>query len=281
MSKQSISILIPVIAIASISLSGCIGSLQGQDIKDGSKLIVELQPTDTVKIDERNLDAVRTVIEKRLIGLGVNRPIVKIQGQDKILVQLPKTKDPSQAVRVLSSTAQLEFKNQKPNTETQLLAFQVSRRELKIQQEQLIKTKDTAAIALNKEKLENNTRAIAELFESTNPPLTGKFLIDAYGQPTQGNNWEVGIRFNDEGGKLFTNVTKNIAGTGRTIGIFLDNELLSAPSVSPEYATTGITGGMAVISGNFTAQEANDLGIQLRGGALPVPVKVKVVTSGS
>jgi preprotein translocase subunit SecD len=155
-----------------------------------------------------------------------------------------------------------------------LFALQASRGQLKAKQEQLRKSNDKAAIEKNQQELQNNTKAIAELFESTNPPLTGKYLKDAYGEPTQGSAWHVAIRFNDKGGEVFAELTKQLAGTGRSIGIFLDNELISAPTVGPELATTGITGGSAVITGRFTAQEANDLGVQLRGGALPVPVEI-------
>ena len=104
----------------------------------------------------------------------------------------------------------------------------------------------------NQEELQKNNQAIAELFESTNPPLTGKYLKDAYGEPTQGgNNWNVAIRFDQKGGELFAELTKNLAGTGRSIGIFLDNEMISAPVVGPEFAATGITGGAAVITGTI------------------------------
>ena len=75
-------------------------------------------------------------------------------------------------------------------------------------------------------------------------------------------------------GVLFADLTKAVAGTGRTLGIFLDNAVISAPTVNVEFAKTGITGGNAVITGRFKAEEANDLAIQLRGGALPVPVEV-------
>ena len=111
------------------------------------------------------------------------------------------------------------------------------------------------------------------MFESKG--LGGKNLKDAFGEPTQSSkNWNVAIRFDPEGGKLFADLTKSLAGTGRSIGIFLDNKLISAPNVGVEFAATGITGGSAVITGRFTAQEANDLSVQLRGGALPVPVEI-------
>ncbi|MFM8008537.1 MAG: SecDF P1 head subdomain-containing protein, partial [Dolichospermum sp.] len=150
----------------------------------------------------------------------------------------------------------------------------VTKNDLKTKREELKKTKDQAAINTNKQEFDQNNQAIAELFESTNPPLTGKYLQDAYGQPTQGNNWDVAIRFDQKGGELFAGLTKDLAGTGRSIGIFLDNEMISSPTVGVEFAATGITGGSAVITGRFQAQAANDLGVQLRGGALPVPVEI-------
>jgi preprotein translocase subunit SecD len=121
--------------------------------------------------------------------------------------------------------------------------------------------------------LQKSNEAIAKLFKSVD--LTGKNLKDARPQPTQaGNLWEVAIAFDDEGGKKFAELTKNLAGTGRSIGIFLDNELISAPVVGAEFADTGIAGGRAVITGNFTLDSANDLAIQIRGGSLPFPVEV-------
>jgi preprotein translocase subunit SecD len=273
--QRSLLILILVLIIAAITVIATIPIPLGLDLRGGSQLTIQVKPSaDIPKITERELEGVKKVVEGRINGLGVSEPLIQTIGTDKILVQLPGVNDPEQAERVLGGTAQLEFRTQKPNTETQLLAFQASRAELKAKQEELKKSTDKAAIVKNQEDLQKNNQAIAELFESTNPPLIGKYLKDAYGEPTQGNNWNVAIRFDQKGGELFANLTKNLAGTGRSIGVFLDNEVISAPTVSIEFAATGITGGSAVITGRFTAQQANDLGVQLRGGALPVPVEI-------
>jgi preprotein translocase subunit SecD len=278
MQKQtSLLALISTQVVVVMTLSSCIPALlgQSQDPRGNYQLIIELQKTPEIpQITERELEAVKKVIEGRINGLGISKPVIKIVGADQILVQLPGVKDPEQAERVLGATAQLEFRTQKPNTEAQLLAFQTSRAELKAKRKDLRKSSDKAAIVKNQEDLQKNNQAIAELFESTNPPLTGKYLKYAYGEATQDNNWNVAIRFDQKGGELFTEQTKNLAGTGRSIGVFLDNKLISAPSVGIEFAATGITGGSAVITGRFTARQANDLGIQLRGGALPVPIKI-------
>jgi preprotein translocase subunit SecD len=273
--QRSLLVLIIVLVIAAIAAIATISVPLGLDLRGGSQLTIQVKTTPEIKqITERELEAVKRVIEGRINGLGVSEPIIQTVGTDKILVQLPGVNDPQQAERVLGGTAQLEFRQQKPKTEAQLFALHATQIQLKAKQEQLRKAQDTAALAKTQEEIQKNNQAINELFESTNPPLTGKYLKDAYGEPEQANNWSVAISFNEKGGELFAQITKNLAGTGRSIGIFLDNALISSPTVGPQFATTGITGGQAVIQGRFTPQEANDLAVQLRGGALPVPVEI-------
>jgi preprotein translocase subunit SecD len=221
--------------------------------------------------------AVKTVIENRVNALGVSEALVQTVGQNKILVQLPGVTDPTQAERILGGTAQLEFRQQKPGTEGEFQAEYSIKRQLDTQLEFLRKQGSSPEVIQKNEELrkslDKSNQALLNLFESVG--LTGKNLEDARPAPTQaGNAWEVAIRFNAEGGKKFAELTKNLAGTGRSLGIFLDNNLISAPSVGVEFANTGITGGAAVITGNFTIETANDLAVQLRGGSLPFPVKV-------
>ncbi len=274
--QRSLLVLILVLVIAAIVVIAQNPIPLGLDLQGGSQLTIQVKPSEEIKqITERELEAVQRVVENRINGLGVSEPVVQTVGQDQILVQLPGVSDPEQAERVLGGTAQLEFRKQKPGSEGQLLVEQQVRQDLLVKQAQLRKTSDTAEIEKNQEALKRSNQAIAALFESANPPLTGKYLQDAFGEPTQAsNNWNVAIRFDQRGGELFAELTKNLAGTGRTIGIFLDEQLISAPTVGPEFAASGITGGSAVITGRFTAQEANDLAIQLRGGSLPVPVEI-------
>ncbi len=104
--------------------------------------------------------------------------------------------------------------------------------------------------------------------------LTGGDLKKSTPKSTQGRAWDVALEFTPRGGELFAQLTGNLGGTGRRLGIFLDNKLVSAPTVGPEFAGKGITGGQAVITGTFTAQEATDTATKLNAGALPVPVEV-------
>lgn len=272
--QRGVLALIIVLIIAAIATIANIDIPLGLDLQGGSQLTIQVNPTKEIQqITQQQLEDVQRVIENRVNGLGVSEPVVQTVGQNQILVQLPGVSDPQQAERVLGGTAQLAFRAQEPGTEAQFFAYQQSRQELLAKREELRKSGDKEAIAKNQADLQNNNEAISELFEPNG--ITGRNLRDAFGEPTQAsNNWNVAIRFDPEGGKLFADLTKKLAGTGRTIGIFLDNELISYPTVGPEFAATGITGGSAVITGRFTPQEANDLSVQLRGGSLPVPVEI-------
>jgi preprotein translocase subunit SecD len=275
MQKQRLVLaLIVVLVIAAITVLVKIPIQLGLDLRGGAQLTIQVKPTAEIKkITTEELDAVLSVIQNRVNGLGVSEPVVQTVGSDQILVQLPGVNDPQQAERVLGGTAQLDFRKQKPGTEAQLPIEQQVRQGILLKQAQLRQTKDEKAIAENQAALERSNEAILKLFESTG--LTGKNLKDARAEPLQtGNAWNVALRFDAQGGEKFAQLTKDLAGTGRTIGIFLDNALISSPTVGPEFAQTGITGGSAVITGNFTVETANDLAVQLRGGALPVPVEI-------
>ena len=87
------------------------------------------------------------------------------------------------------------------------------------------------------------------------------------------NSWEVTLSFNSDGAEAFAELTKSIAGTDRLLGIVLDGQAISEASVGPQFEAAGISGGSASISGNFTAEEARELEVQLRGGSLPLPVE--------
>ena len=108
------------------------------------------------------------------------------------------------------------------------------------------------------------------LFRSTGKDLTTAGRV----QDRSGLGWEVTLGFNREGGEKFASLTQSIAGTGRVLGIVLDGRSISEATVGPEFKAAGIAGGSASITGNYSAEEARDLEVQLRGGSLPLPVKI-------
>jgi preprotein translocase subunit SecD len=275
--QRGLLALIFVLAIGAVVILASLGLQLGLDLKGGAQLTIQVQPTKEVtQINPEDLNAVKTVIENRINALGVAEPVIQTVGNDKVLVQLPGVTDSEQAERVLGGTAQLEFRQQKSGTEGQFQAEYAVNQQIKAQLAELKKPgkdKNLNEIGKLNQTLQESNAAILKLFDSIG--LIGKNLKDARPSPTQaGNSWEVAIRFDDEGGKKFAQLTKNVAGTGRTLGIFLDDSLISAPVVGVEFAAAGITGGSAVITGNFTVESANELAVQLRGGSLPFPVAV-------
>jgi len=270
--QQSVLALIFVLIIAAITVIVTIPTRLGLDLQGGSQLTIQVKTTPTIpKIDPGMLEAVRRIVENRVNGLGVSEALVQTVGEDQILVQLPGVNDPQQAERVLGGTAKLDFREQLPGTEAQLDIERQLQQELLAKQAELKTRPNEAAFNENQAALKRSNEAIGKLYKSTG--LGGENLKDAQAQPT-GNEWNVALRFDTKGGELFAQLTKNLAGTGRTLGIFLDERMISSPVVGVEFAQTGITGGNAVIQGRFTTQEANDLAVQLRGGALPVPVEI-------
>ncbi|MEQ9624349.1 protein translocase subunit SecD [Coleofasciculus chthonoplastes] len=277
--QRSLVALILVLIILAIVVLVKIPLQQGLDLRGGAQLTIQVKTTEEItEIAPDQLEAVKTVVDRRVNALGVSESQVQTIGSDQILVQLPGVNDPQQAERVLGGTAQLDFRKQIPGTEAQLSIEQQLRQQLLFEQAALLESEEGGdqeeeAIAENQAALERSNTAIAQLFEKTN--VTGKNLKDAFAQPTQaGNGWQVAIRFDAEGGQGFAELTRDLAGTGRSIGIFLDDSLISAPTVGPEYAETGISGGSAVITGNFDVQRASDLAAQLKGGSLPLPVEI-------
>ncbi|ERN40660.1 protein-export membrane protein, secD/secF family [Rubidibacter lacunae KORDI 51-2] len=268
--------LMLVLAIAAIVVLVNLPLSLGLDLRGGAQLTVQVQPTDEIpNINSDQLDAVKSVLENRVNGLGVAEPVVQTVGEDKIVVQLPGVSDPEQAERVLGGTAQLEFREQLRDTEDAFAQLFSQQRLLLFEIDQLraADNPDPEAIAEGADALEDANRALLPLFGEA--LLSGRELRDARAEPLQtGNGWQVTLRFNPQGADAFAELTRNVAGTGRTLGIFLDDVLVSAPSVGAQYADRGITGGSAVISGNFSAQDAQDLAIQLRGGSLPLPVAI-------
>ncbi|MEL6939178.1 MAG: protein translocase subunit SecD [Cyanobacteria bacterium J06598_1] len=264
------------LVIAAIVIIVQIPTQLGLDLRGGTQLTMQVSPTEEItRITESELAAVQAVIERRVNGLGVSEAVVQSVGQDKLSIQLPGVSDPEKAERVLGGTAQLEFRSQKPETEGELQALQIVAQQQQIEQLALLENGDESAIAASQNDIAVTQEEILKLF--TDNGLTGSKLSTATASPIPNappDVWQVNIGFDSEGAKLFADLTQNIAGTGRGIGIFLDNRLISSPSVSIEYAENGIEGGRASISGSFNGEAARDLAIQLRGGSLPLPVEI-------
>ncbi len=275
----------------------------GLDLLGGSQLTLEVQPSSpSEKVTTEQLEAVQAVLDRRVNGLGVSESSLRTVGSNQLILELPGEQEPSRAARVLGKTALLEFRAQRANTKIEMQKLQKIRSQLKsigLYQE-LSKNNNSESsnlpsiqnqledirisLGLNKFVAKNEAEQIEFIREKTNNEivklfepsfLTGSDLINAGRRQEQNlSSWEVTLAFNKDGGEKFARLTKSIAGTDRLLGIILDGESISEASVGEQFKTIGISGGSATISGNFNADSARELEVQLRGGSLPLPVKI-------
>ncbi len=274
----------------------------GLDLRGGSQLTLEVQSVNpSAKVSSQDLEAVQSVLDRRVNGLGVAESSLRTIGTNQLILELPGEQEPSKAARVLGKTALLEFRSQKPGTRMEMQKYQRLRNQYRniallaensgnkktdieeIEGQQ--KTIENLKLALNLNQTSSNKEEdleaikqkinseIVKLFEPSY--LTGSDLLSAGRRQEQNlSSWEVTLTFNKDGGDKFAKLTKSIAGKDRLLGIILDGESISEASVGEQFKLAGITGGSATISGNFTADSARELEVQLRGGSLPLPVEI-------
>ena len=223
----------------------------GLDLQGGMYLLMKIDTSHLAgPAKDDAADRAVEVIRNRIDQFGVREPSIQKQGIDEIVVQLPGITDRERAIDLIGKTAMLEFKivASDPDKLTQALAGTVPEGyELKTSQE-------------SSEPLLLEKKAV----------LIGDSLTNASVQFSQGgfNEPVVSLQFNAEGAKKFAEITA--ANVGRRLAIVLDGKVQSAPNIRE-----AIPSGQAVISGRFTVEQAQDLALILRVGALPAPMHIE------
>jgi preprotein translocase subunit SecD len=215
---------------------------------------VDFPGTELQHIRTGAVDQALEKIRNRIDAFGVSEPSISKQGTQRIVVQLPGLKDPQRAIDLIGKTARLEFKlvqsrgtspNATPPTGTERL--------------------------FSKEKDPKTGQLVQgqAYFVDRRTLLTGDMLADARALPDNLNfgQYYVLMRLDSRGKRTFARVTQE--NVGRALAIVLDDTIFSAPVIQEP-----ITGGEARITGHFTPEEARDLAIVLREGALPAPVTI-------
>ena len=219
------------------------------------------------------------IIRNRIDQFGVAEPVIIRQGEDEIVVQLPGIKDPDRAMGLIGQTAQLEFKLVSDDAGVDLaeLISQAvksgqwkegdSRKQLNLSlQSRLPKGTEIYYQRI----IDNQTKRESKVPILINSPvlMTGEMVKNA--QVRIGGTFNepyVSLDLTGRGGKIFGNITeKNV---NKRLAIVLDEVVRSAPVIREK-----ILGGSAQISGSFSHEEATDLAIVLRVGALPAPVEI-------
>lgn len=191
------------------------------------------------RIKKNAMEQSLEIIRSRIDELGTREPTIIAQGEERILIELPGIKNPKRIKEIIGTTAKLSFKFL-ANNDANSSSF------------------DILGSKSNLEKFNVEKTLV----------LSGEHLTDAQpGFDNINNNSVVNFKLDNFGAKKFAYATKN--NIGRRLAIVIDNQVVSAPTIRD-----AITAGSGQISGGFSVEEANNLAIVLRSGALPAPMSI-------
>ena len=234
------------------------------------RLVYRVRESDAARIKESAVSQALETIRSRVDQFGVAEPLIQRQEADQILIQLPGIKDPQRALDLIGKTAQLEFTlvSEDSPAWSKLPAFVPAGQEEEIAKEFAPQLKPDEELLYERETVKDTGEVRKRPYIVKRiPALTGDMLTDARVSIGQLNESFVSITFNSAGAELFKKVTtENVK---KRLAIVLDKAVYSAPVIQEP-----INNGRAQISGSFTTQQANDLAIVLRAGALPAPVTI-------
>jgi len=277
---------------------------EGLDLQGGLQVLLQADLPDGQIPTADQMEAARTIIENRINGLGVSEPLIQLQGEDKIVVELPGVDDPDQAIRTFGETGRLEIiatgstflpprEGDTPGTMV-MTSYPVLVADFTPTITPTATTPATATPTLTASPTGAATETIVagatvtatqEVAAAATTPatpvptaqpvterewptvITGDMLASAqviFDQVT--NEPAVGFSLKSEGAKRFGEYTANHI--GEYLSIVLDDEVISSATIRSAISDSG------QITGNFTRERAQSLVIQLKYGALPVPLKV-------
>ncbi len=241
-------------------------------MKESDKgLVYSLIDRDAKRIKDNAVEQALETIRNRIDQFGVAEPVIQRQGATDIVVQLPGVKDPKRAIDLIGKTAQLEFKlvDEVSPVAAELPASIFSGEEEELIEKFREKIPSDREILFQRDVRKDTGRVFKKpMLLKKITLLTGEFISEArVAIDSRFNEPYVSIEFNSEGASLFEEITgKHVK---ERLAIILDNNIYSAPVIQER-----ISGGSAQITGTFLMDEARDLAIVLRAGALPAPIKM-------
>ena len=224
-------------------------------VREGRGYLFRLSKEEENRIEQNAVSQGLETIRNRVDQFVVSEPTIQAQGEKRILVQLPGIKDADRAIKLIGKTARLEFKlvDESVSSQTALNGAMPEGDEVLYKREENVETGE-----VTKRPFLVKKRTV----------LTGETLSGAEVRyDNDFNEPYVAITFNSIGAMIFQEVTR--ANVKKRLAIVLDDNVYSAPVIQEE-----IAGGRAQITGQFTTEEARDLAIILRAGALPAPVLI-------
>ncbi len=271
----------------------------GLDLVGGLQALLEADVPANTPIAASDMNVAEQIVSDRVNALGVSEPVVQLAGSRRIVVELPGETNTEQALSIIKQTGLLEFVDMtsltsseagglvgtKINTDWVPGTSQPAQNLTPTSSGQLTPLASTTETGASGESSSPSATPNSTISPSVTPSstitstvptvsgptfhtvMTGKDLTNVGVQTSSGGGYVVAFTLNSEGTQIFKDFTTSHM--GQILGIALDKQVISVPAID-----AAITTGKGVITGNFTAQAANNLALQLRYGSLPIPLKV-------
>lgn len=224
------------------------GKLDRQlSVRADGGLVSVTMPADMARERQTSaMDQSIEIVRRRIDETGTREPSIQRQGENRILVQLPGVDDPERIKELLGQTAKLTFR---------------------FVDEEASFGPPGANLPPGTDRLPTVEEKVPTMVVRKRIIVSGENLIDARASVDQYNKPAVSFKFDSAGGRKFGDATR--ANVGHLFAIILDNKVISFPKINEP-----IPGGQGIITGHFTSEQARDLALLLRAGALPAPIKV-------
>ena len=223
-------------------------AMVGYDVEqlDDNTLVFTISESESKEIKSYAIEQTIEVIRRRVDALGTTEPVIMRQGDRRVLVQIPGYEDSARAKSIIGQTAQLDFKlvDEKGDLDAAVAG--------RIPPGSMIAYFADGRPILLKKRTELSGKDVT----------MARITFDS-----QSNQPAVSLKFNNQGGRKFDRLTKE--NVKKRFAILLEGVVQSAPVIQER-----ISGGTAQITGSFTTEDAHNLAIVLRAGALPAPIKV-------
>lgn len=240
--------------------------------REGASITLGVDSDNAKSIMERSVTQALETLRNRIDQFGVAEALIVQQGDEEILIQLPGIKDPQRALELIGKTALLEFKMVDDVTKLDPpLPGSVTPSESDALLAQYVGKLPEGDEILFERVQDRKTGAVTKIpyLVKTQTMMSGDALVEARMSTNPRNMAEAQVNFSlsPEGAKTFSDLTR--MNVQKRMAIVLDGNVYSAPVIQDH-----IPNGEGVITGRFSDEEARDLAIVLRAGALPAPLEI-------
>lgn len=227
---------------------------QGLDLQGGLQVLLEADLPPDAEITRNDLETSRQIIDQRVNAIGVTEPLVQIEGERRILIELPGIANPEDAIKLIQETALLEFVDSGSQPLPEGMCIRTS-----------LNTVPSRCEYAPGQAITDTIAVPAPQFETV---MTGAALRDAQAETDQfGVSSFVSFVLQSDQADLFAEYTRTHQ--GQFLTIVLDKQVVSSPRIN------AVIEGGGTITGDFSLEEAQQLATQLRFGSLPVPLRIE------